>query len=249
MAAPRFGHAGEAVEPIADHGTAGRQGFLGELLDLLATEAFDPAQLDPDGLALVGGLYRGDEWCFSRCSPAAFSARSFTAQIGIIHLDPAAQGLVLLALQHDLEQLVLEFPCGVRRHAQPPGQFQGGRASLRLREMVHGRKPLGQRQLAGVEDRPGCQRSLMPASPTLEKVARLDQRIVTATARRAGEPIRPAHLDDSLPAEFLGSVLGPERRLAEPLLKLDRVSSHQKTLRRQPIVLLLYHQSAAEESA
>ena len=64
MAAPRLGHAGEAVEPIADHGTAGRQGFLGELLDLLATEAFDPAQLDPDGLALVGGLYRGDEWCF-----------------------------------------------------------------------------------------------------------------------------------------------------------------------------------------
>jgi len=37
----------------------------------------------------------------------------------------------------------------------------------------------------------------------------------------AGKPIRPPHLDDSLPAEFLGSILGPERHRANPFLKLE----------------------------
>jgi hypothetical protein len=59
----------------------------------------------------------------------------------------------MVALQHHLHQLVLEFPGRVLGHAQATAQFEARHAFLALSQVVHRREPRRQGQFGRVKDR------------------------------------------------------------------------------------------------
>jgi hypothetical protein len=120
--------------------------LLAPALDGRARKPFDPAELDPDRLALRGGLDSGDKGCLARGSTSGGPVRAFAAEVGVIDFDALSrQWLVMVALQHDLHQLVLEFPRRILRHPQTTAQFDAGYALLALGQGGHRRKPRRQR--------------------------------------------------------------------------------------------------------
>ncbi len=86
----------------------------------------------------------------------------------------------MIALEHDLHQLVLQFPGCVLRHAQTTAQFDTGPALLALGQVVHGRKPCHQGQFGRVENRAGDQRGLMSEATALVDLAAFDDGILRA---------------------------------------------------------------------
>ena len=115
-------------------------------------------------------------------------------------LDFAAQGLVLL-WSHYATELV---------HPSPGGLVAGESNDLlkhtygdRLRVLRHNPghpEPVGDRHLRAGEDRPGCQRRLVPAPRALDEPAVSDWPSCPAGTARADEPIRPTELSEVLPA-------------------------------------------------
>ena len=80
-------------------------------------EVGDPAELDPHRLALGGGFHGCDKGRLAGTAPTSFAARALASDVGVIDLDAlAGQWLVLIALEHDLHQLVLDLPSSVVRH-------------------------------------------------------------------------------------------------------------------------------------
>src|SRR4028119_770414 len=78
-----------AGQAVADHGAAGREVALGDLLDLPLAEAPDHAQPEPPGLALGRGLDRGHDRRLARRAPAPLAARPLAAEVGVVDLAPA----------------------------------------------------------------------------------------------------------------------------------------------------------------
>src|SRR3712207_4123973 len=95
---------------------------LSKSLDLDAAEPLDAPQLDPHWRAVGRGLHRGDKGRLARGTAPALTPGALAAEVGVVHFDTPCQRLVRLALQHDLEQLVLHLPSGGLRHPQPTGQ-------------------------------------------------------------------------------------------------------------------------------
>ena len=115
---------------------------------------------------------------------------------GLVDFDQARQR-VALGIEHRRTQLVGEQPStSVRADAELLLELQGGDAIGMGRHQVGGPEPDGERQLAGVQHRPGCHGGLPVADGALEGVEFAAQRpSLVVAARGTREDVRPAHFD------------------------------------------------------
>src|SRR5512144_2566115 len=86
MRASRIRDAAEASEAIADDGAGGIEAAPGQLFDLLAPEAIDPAQLQAYRLAVGRGLHGDNDRRLAGRAAAALATGAFATEIGVIHL-------------------------------------------------------------------------------------------------------------------------------------------------------------------
>ena len=229
MRAAGVGDAAEAAEAVADDGAGGIEAASGELRDLLAAEAGDPAQLQAHRLALGRRLDGGDERRLAGRAAAALATGAFAAEIGVVDLDPAGQAFAGIPLHHHLHQLVLELPGGVLRHAEAAAELEAGDPALALGQLVDGAKPSAQRQFGRGEDRAGDRRGLTSARRALVEGTGLHDAVMPPTASGADEATRPASAEHRLPTSILGAVKLFKARLAETLLKLNTIARHAST--------------------
>src|SRR5512144_2535225 len=138
MRAAGVGHAAEAADAVADDRAGGIEAAPGQLFDLLAAEALDPAQLQAHRLALGRSLDGGDDRRLAGRAATALATGAFATEVGVVHLHPAGQAFARIPLHHHLHQLVLELPGGVLGHAEAAAEFEAGDPALALRQLVHG---------------------------------------------------------------------------------------------------------------
>jgi hypothetical protein len=131
--------------------------------------------------------------------------------VGLVGLDAPGQGLAVGA-DHGLAELVQPGPGGpVAAEAQLPLQLGGGDPALARGHQVDGEEPLGETGLGLLEEGAGEQGVLLAAGHALvddlgpERVG-----IVVATSY-ASKSVRPAGLEQVLPALLIGAELGQER--------------------------------------
>src|SRR5205807_9536721 len=158
----------------------------------------EPAEAATAGLA-AAGLDRPADRGLAGGAPAALAGPR-AADVGLVGLDALGQGLTIRA-DHGLAELVQPGPGGlVAAQAQLPLQLGGGDPALAGRHQVDRQEPLGQACLGLLEDRAGQERVLLAAGHALvgdlgpERVG-----IVVATSY-APESVRPARLEQGLPA-------------------------------------------------
>src|SRR3954471_23236006 len=205
-----------AGQPVADHGGAGLDRGLGQLLDLPLAEALDHREPQPLGPPLGRGLDRGDDGRLAGRAPAPLAARALAAEVGVVHLDPAGE----LRLPHPARgprphQLVLHQPGRGLPHPEPPRQLDRADPVLALGQVVDGREPGRERQLGVLEHGAGGERELLLAPVALEDLAGLERAEAAVAAGRAGQPLPPAHREQRLAARRLGAEPLPERGLAQ----------------------------------
>src|SRR5512147_1016577 len=244
MRASRIRDAAEATEAIADDGAGGIEAAPGQLFDLLAAEALDPAQLQAHRLALGRSLHGGDDRRLAGRAAAALATGTFATEIGVVHLHPAGQAFARIPLHHHLHQLVLELPGGVLGHTEAAAEFEAGDPALALRQVIHGAEPSAQRHLGRGEDRAGDHRGLVSAGRALVEGTGLDDAVFPPAAAGADKAVRPAPAEHRLPAPILAPVKLIEARFAEPFLKLNPIARHAST---PPVPLSvpdLYHTPA-----
>ena len=188
-------------------------------------EALDPGEAKPDGTTVIGTLDRRQKRRFPGSAPAAFAASPFPAPVGVIDLDGPVQRAVVVPFLHDLEDLVLQQPGGIVGDPQLALQFQDRHGVLALGEKVDRQEPEGERQLGAGKERLGSQRGLVTATVALLATVAKDTEPV-ALAGRAPESLRPAPLEQGIPAAFLRSVLVLELGETQPFLKLDPILGH-----------------------
>ena len=234
VAAARLGDGAKAAQGVADHGGAGDQGAQAELFDLGLAEALDGVQLEAQRVALDGGFHRHDEGRLAGSPTAALAAATGATEIGIVHLHALvgpADGFLGLAVQHDLGQLLLDFPGGGLGYPEAAGELKARDTLLGLGDQVDGLEPDDQVQLGGMEDGAGGQGNLMAAGAALVELALLDLAASPAGAARADETFsRPTPGSQSRPALFLGAVGGAKLPFTEALLELDLVACHGELL-------------------
>src|SRR5512143_1258686 len=141
MRAPGLGDASETLKAVADDSAVRIETALGKPGDRGCTEVGDPAQLQPNRLSFGGGLDGGDERCLAGGPSTSLAAMAFTAEIGVVDLDPAGQTLAGIPLEHDLLQLMLDLPGGGLRHPEATAQLDAGDALLGLGQVIDRTKP------------------------------------------------------------------------------------------------------------
>ena len=224
MRTPRLGYATKAAQAVADHRTVRGEAGFGESGDRVGAKTHHTPELEANRFTVSSGLDRYDEWSFPLCTTSALAAGALTADVGVIDLDAPGQLLGSIAFEHDLRQLVFDFPYRGLGDAEAAAKFNAGDALLGLRHMIECAEPGAQRQLGRGEDRPGNRRSLQAAVAALKEVARGHHAVPLACASGAVEALRPAGCEDSLTALLLGSIAPVKFWLAEPFLELHRVA-------------------------
>lgn len=126
-------------------------------------------------------------------SSTCLAARAFSAEVGIIDLDLSPQNAGLIPFAHGLKDLVVQQPGCVVVEAQMAAELKRGDARFGLTNQVKGQKPSCQRQLGRLQDRAGCDRSLMTAGSALIALepATVNQAMLLAMAEGTAEAIRP----------------------------------------------------------
>jgi hypothetical protein len=147
--AARLGDGGEAIQPVANHGAGRIERGLGKGLALDAPKPWTRRNLMPTGLpstvvatAAMNGILPADprpRWPPERLPPRSASSISMRPVSGFSAWRSS------LALQPDLEQLVLQRPGRGLPHAQPARQLQRRDPALALGEVVQGLDPPAQR--------------------------------------------------------------------------------------------------------
>ena len=161
-------------------------------------------------------------------STTSLAAREFSAEVGVIDLDPSPQQVGLLAISHRPQNLVVQQPGRVVFDAQVAAELQRGDPSLGLADQVKGQKPGGQRQLGGLHDRAGRERGLMAAVATLiafEPPA-VDEPMLMVIAAGTAEPIRPASLLQGSLTLLLGAIEPLKARQRKAFLELNAAARH-----------------------
>jgi len=200
----------ETPEAVTNDLAPGRNRLLGIATYLGKGKATHTAKLNTLRMAVVIGLH-GSHKRELVISAAPALSRPLAAQIGVIDLDASGEPLSLVALVHDLQQLVFELPGRVVADAELPGQLQRREAILALGQQVDGQEPGGQRQVGGMEDGAGGERGLMMTAMTLVDAPR-ESAGGGVTTVGADEPSGPTMLVESRPALFLCAVLVEKRR-------------------------------------
>ena len=127
--------------PSSDDAGAARYDPPGDFLDVLLCEPPQAPQLHAVGLAVLGGLDRGEERRLARAAASSLACAALAAEVGIVHLDAAVERLVLVALQHHLPELVVPRPGGVVADVEAPWQLERRDTLLGLRQVEHGAEP------------------------------------------------------------------------------------------------------------
>jgi len=144
-------------------------------------------------VTVVGLGERRDEWGLVGGAAPGRLPVALSAPIDVVDLDDAGELAVGIALQHDLQQLVLEAPGGVVGHAELELELERGDRVLPLGQQVQRQESDRQRQLPVGEYGARGQRGLVPAVPALQQTAGLDLGVAVGTAaHRADELARPA---------------------------------------------------------
>ena len=98
-------------------------------------------------MALDGGFHRHDEGRLAGSPTAALAAATGATEIGIVHLHALiglhalvgpADGFLGLAVQHDLGQLLLDFPGGGLGYPEAAGELKARDTLLGLGDQVDG---------------------------------------------------------------------------------------------------------------
>ena len=110
VAAAGLDHAGEAVEPIAEHLAARGEFSSGEVGDLGEGEALDDLHGKAPRMAVLVGLDGGHERGLVRRSAPRFPGLPslLAAEVRVIDLDPIDEQMLGFALLHHVHELVLE---------------------------------------------------------------------------------------------------------------------------------------------
>ena len=238
----------EAAQTVTDNGAGGIEMARRQGRDFGTAETLHPAQFQADRLALRCGFDRRHERHLAGRAAAPLAAAPFSAEIGVVDLDPPGQTLCGVPLHHHLHQLVLDLPGSGLGDAKPAAQLDAGDAAFALSEVVDGAKPDRQRHLGRGENRSGDHRCLSPTGGALVKRASLDDAVLLAAAHRADEAGWPAPAHHCLKALSLCSIQDGKLGLTEALLKLNLVARHHLNPHKQPRVPVLYHPSMAENS-
>ncbi len=198
MPASSPGDTVEALQSVGNHLATRHQVSTGPVGEVRLAETRDHVPFDTLGVTLFGGLHGRYEWGFAFRSTAPFAAASLPTQIRIVPLHPTVQTLVSSPIHHPLHQLVLNPPGGmigppqlaVSRHCRAP--------LLGLGPQVDGRKPKGQWQLVGFEDRAGDDRGLPMAPIARAQLAGVQMATLVVAAVRAHEAFGPAQPEQGL---------------------------------------------------
>ena len=231
MAAACRGDGAEAGQAIGEHCAARSQVLPGPGADRLRTE---PSHRRDFGVNRVACLAEGNgcnDGNLVLRSSTCLAARSFSAKVGIIHLDLSPQHVGILPLAHGPENLVVQQPGGVVLHAQMAAELERGDAGFGLPDQIESLKPSGERQLGGLHDRTGRERGLMTAGSALIALepAPINQAMILASAARTTKTIGPAGLLQGCLTLLLGAVEPLEIRQGEAFLELDRAARHGLT--------------------
>jgi hypothetical protein len=169
----------------------------------------EPTQAAASRLAAAGLDCPGDQGLAGGTAAAPAGPRA--AEIGLVGLDMMGQGFAVGA-DHGLADFVQPGPGGaVTAQAQLPPQFGGGDPALAGRRQVGGEEPLGEAGLGLLEDRAGEQGVLLAAGHALvDDLGPECVGIVVATSY-ASKSIRPARLEQVLPALLVAAEPGQER--------------------------------------
>ena len=122
----RRGDAAEAAEAIADDDAVGVDEFLRPSGQLALAETGDDAQAQLHRMAL--GILRecGHERGLLRRAATRRLAMALPAPVVVVDLDHAGQLALAIALQHGLQELVLDAPGGRVGDAEPAHELQRG---------------------------------------------------------------------------------------------------------------------------
>lgn len=91
--------------------------MAGVTFDGCSRETGHATQLHGQRASVGAGFHGSNERKFAGRASAPL-ARALATEIGIIDLDPAGQASIIAALEHDLQDVVLELPGRVGAHAQ-----------------------------------------------------------------------------------------------------------------------------------
>ena len=220
----------EAGQTVGKHYRAWHQAGTSIACDLALLKTGYTTQVQFHRPAVLRRLNGGDERGLVMCA-AATPAGHLTAEVGIVDLDPVAEGVMPTTLKHHLHQLVLHPPGGIVVDPEVARELQRRQALLALGKQIDGEEPLGQRQLRAMEKGAGGQRGLMMALMTLVYLAAVQCAARGVATLGTDEALWPAQPVQGLLALFLAAVLLNKRLETETLLELNRISRHGDFLR------------------
>ena len=227
-----LGDAAEATQPVADGDAIGIEELLAPGSQFGLTKALDDVHAQRHRVTIVALGQGSDERGLVRRAAPGRLPVAFPAPVHVFDLDHATEAVLRVALEHDLQQLVLHAPSRLVGHPELTLELQRGDAVFLLGEQIHGQEPDGQRQLAVGKDRSRGERGLVAAVSALQQSARRNRAVpLGVAALRADEPVRPALGEQHRGTLLLAAVRGDKLRKTQTLLKLDGVLGHQPTPR------------------
>jgi hypothetical protein len=147
----RVDRLGVVCDNVFEEGVNGFVSCVGSTTEPDATTALDCAE--NDGLVVQPSERR----FLSGAEPA-----HLPADVGFVRFHDAAQGLRVL-FSHRGTDAVAEIPSGLVTHAEHPLELVRGDSLTRLAHDIDGEKPLPERELGIVEQRPHADRELVAA--------------------------------------------------------------------------------------
>jgi len=157
---------------------------------------------------------------FHRTNDGGFVGAASLADFLLLPTDPSFVNLndtgelASVSVPHGFTDTVAEVPGRLVAHAERTLDLIGRHALLGFDHEVDGGKPLPERQLRVVEDRPRCNREAVAAVITIKLVPGSDLRDGAGSASRAAGAGRPAELFEVFAANILRM---------EPFNELDEI--------------------------
>lgn len=190
---PGGGDAAEPVEAITEDEGVGVDEWLCPSGQLALAESRGHAEAQRRWMAFeIFGKAGGEGGLVGRAATLRV-AMARPAPAGVVDLDHTRRLALGVAVEHHLQDLVLDPPGARARDGGLVHELQRGDSVFLLREQVHRPEPGGQRQLAAGEHGACGQRGLVGAVSTLQQSAGLDLGVaVGMTTLQTDKPRRPA---------------------------------------------------------
>ena len=182
----------------------------GGLLDILCHAHFEVLRI----ATLIQGQGYENLRLFRAAAPLA--ACFWAAKVGVVKLHHTRQDMSGIPLPHSGSDAPEHGPCGFIGNSNLAGQLDSGDPSLVLGDEIERQEPFAQADVAMVQDRPGCDGSLVAAVGTLVQAVR-QAASVSMTTLRTDKPVRPALSGQTVPATFVRSKPAQKLTQGHPL--------------------------------